>query len=144
MIGEVHYIIKRHLDGKECKVFLGGPRVRADLGFRDFDYFPDLSVICDPEDNDPLTTKSPAILIEVLSKSSENKDLAEKYFVYQQIPSLREYLVLGQDPADRRAYLFRRGQSGWETAAILAGAGEIHLQSIDLRFTLDELFAFAK
>src|SRR5258707_2381932 len=61
--------------------------------------YPDLSVICGPlqfaEGTDD-TVVNPALLVEVLSDSTEGYDRGKKFEHYRQILTLQEYLLVGQ------------------------------------------------
>jgi Uma2 family endonuclease len=43
------------------------------------------------------TVINPALIVEVLSPTTEERDRNEKRIAYQAIPSLREYLIVSQD-----------------------------------------------
>jgi len=58
--------------------------------------YPDVMVSCDPRDDDPRTVQSPALLIEVLSKSTEARDRGWKFVQCQLIPSLQQYVLVSQ------------------------------------------------
>ena len=59
-------------------------------------YYPDVMVVCDPEDSDDLIVTRPCLVIEVVSPSSQMIDNREKLFVYRQIDSLKTYLIVDQ------------------------------------------------
>ncbi len=73
--------------------------------------------------------------MEVLSRATERQDRGEKFWNYQQIPGLQEYLLLKQDV--KEAILFRRA-TGWEPKVYLEGS--IRLDSVDLDIPLDALY----
>ena len=128
-----------HLRGKPCRVFKDGMKLRLRVQNRDLFYYPDIMVACQPEDNARYFREQPVLLGEVLSED-ENKDLVEKYFAYQRIAALEEYIVLSQNPAQPEVQIFRRSEN-WE-------AGEMHrdpaaqftLRSIGLTLTLGDLY----
>jgi Uma2 family endonuclease len=62
-------------------------------------YYPDISISCDAWD---LKTTgnfilSPLLIIEILSKSTENYDRGKKFENYRKIKSLQEYLLVSQE-----------------------------------------------
>lgn len=79
--------------------------------------YPDVSMVCgpieyDPEDAARTTITNPALLVEVLSVTTEKGDRGNKWMHYQRIPSLQEYVLVSQEP---RIETFRRTLSGsWE------------------------------
>lgn len=63
--------------------------------------YPDVTVVCgEPDflDQRRDVINNPAVLVEVLSPSTKNYDRGEKSFRYRLLPSLREFLLVGQEP----------------------------------------------
>jgi Uma2 family endonuclease len=88
--------IRSQLRGKGCSVVGSDQRLQIMSGSA-FVY-PDLTVVCGkPEFNEekkPDTLLNPTLLVEVLSPSTSQYDRSEKYMLYRQVPSLRQYLTL--------------------------------------------------
>ncbi|MEO7328612.1 MAG: Uma2 family endonuclease [Minicystis sp.] len=105
--------------------------------------YPDASVVCnkvelDPDDRNAIT--NPAVLIEVLSDSSEAYDRGEKFAHYRRIPSLREYVLVSQ----RRPLIevWRKNDEGLWVLAEEATAGQVaKLASIGCSLSVDEIYA---
>lgn len=81
--------------GSSCRPFMGDMRLRLDGG--NLYYYPDVLLVCDPQDADPMFKSQPCLLAEVTSPSTEGIDRREKLGAYLKIPSLREYLIIAQD-----------------------------------------------
>lgn len=66
-------------------------------GKRHFVY-PDATVSCDRADNaqDNTLIKSPRVVVEVLSPSTETKDRGVKFKAYQQCPTVQEIVLVNQ------------------------------------------------
>ncbi|HEX8531527.1 MAG TPA: Uma2 family endonuclease [Cytophagales bacterium] len=59
--------------------------------------YPDVMVSCSARDwQANLLVKDPVLVVEVLSESTERKDLIEKVDLYQSLSSLRAYLIVDQ------------------------------------------------
>jgi Uma2 family endonuclease len=87
--------VKGYLKGKSCRIYPSDLRVRIGLG--DSFAYPDATIVCGkPEMLDEAfdTVINPSVIIEVMSKSTEEKDRGAKFFAYMQIPSLKEYLLI--------------------------------------------------
>lgn len=137
--GNLFAALHAHLSGKPCRPFQGGMKLRLRLREKDLFYYPDIMVACQPEDNARYFREQPVLLGEVLS-DDENKDLVEKYFAYQRIAALEEYVVLGQDPAKPEVQVFRRSEN-WEVAETHRDpAAEFTLRSVGLTLTLGDLY----
>ncbi|MGC4045679.1 MAG: Uma2 family endonuclease [Armatimonas sp.] len=82
------------LRSQECGVYSTDLRLRIE---RRAIFYPDISVVCGDESVDADDClHNPIVLIEVLSSSTETYDRTKKWILYQQIPSLRAYVLLSQ------------------------------------------------
>ena len=62
--------------GKPCGVFISDMKLRVEPS--DAYYYPDVMVTCDPTDNESLYKRSPCLIVEVLSPTTESIDRREK------------------------------------------------------------------
>ena len=105
-----------------CTVFTSDMRVRVVATGRAT--YPDVSMVCgpieyDPEDAARTTITNPALLVEVLSVTTEKGDRGNKWMHYQRIASLQEYVLVSQEA---RVEIFRRTSSGtWEYFEVREG-----------------------
>ena len=136
--GNFFAALHTHLKGKPCRVFKDGMKLRLQAMGREVFYYPDLMVACDPTDNHRYYRDKPKLLIEVLSEDV-NKDLIEKFFAYQRLASLEEYVVVNPDPAQAEVRIFRRAE-GWEPGETWR-EGEFTLRSVGLTLAVQELYA---
>lgn len=137
MVGAIVSEIRVHLKGKPCKVTPSNLLLKVELKHADLMYYPDAMVWCDPEDSNPFFKTSPKVIVEVMS--NYKKDHLEKLFVYQQIGSVEEYLIVDQDFSAPKAWIYRRS-TNWDQESIKPG-GMIELPSIEFTLALDELYA---
>ena len=92
--GELHLQFK----GRGCSVHTNDMRVRPNP--RDSYFYPDVVVVCgEPQFEDEVfdTLLNPIVIVEVLSPSTEAYDRGEKFRRYQQLASLKEYVLVSQD-----------------------------------------------
>ena len=78
----------------ECSAFSSDLRLQTPGGL--FTY-PDVMVICGQPvltHDRPDTVTNPVILVEVFSESTREYDRGDKFGHYQEIPTLREYLLI--------------------------------------------------
>jgi len=136
--GNCFAAIHAHLKGKPCRVFKDGMKLRLQAMGRDVFYYPDIMVVCDPADNHRYYRDKPKLLIEVLSEN-ENKDLIEKFYAYQRLPSLEEYVVIQPDAARREVRVFRRAE-GCEPGETHHD-GRFTLRSVGLTIEVGDLYA---
>jgi Uma2 family endonuclease len=127
--GNLFAALHNHLKRGPWKAFMFNTKVHLQVLTKDLFYYPDVMVACEPLDNPRLFREKPNLIIEVLSED-ENKDLVEKYFAYQRIASLEEYVVVGQNPLEPEIRIFRRSE-GWEPGE-MRREGEFTLRSVSL------------
>ncbi|WP_395066499.1 Uma2 family endonuclease [Flavobacterium sp.] len=86
------------LFGKKCAAF--GSDLRINIPINSLYTYPDISVICnEPEFTDEVfdTITNPSVIFEILSKSTRNYDLGQKFALYRQITSLKNYVVIDSE-----------------------------------------------
>jgi Uma2 family endonuclease len=110
-----------------CVVFTSDQRVRVLATGRTT--YPDASVVCGPIEGDTAEPGGPtivnsALIVEVLSPSTEQADRGDKWQHYQRIPSLQEYVLVSQ--SQMRVERYRRlPGGGWEYHDATEGSVEL-------------------
>lgn len=82
--------------GRGCRTYLADVRLRTPGGLYTY---PDVMVVCGAAalSADRLeTVTNPVVLAEVLSHSTRDYDSGQKYQLYREIPTLRDYLLVDQ------------------------------------------------
>jgi len=94
-----------------CDVLSSDQRVRI----REHTYvYPDVVVVCDEPDlaeDHPPSLLNPRLVVEVLSESTESRDLGWKVEAYLGIDSLEEYWIVR--PGDPAIYRYVPHEDGW-------------------------------
>jgi Uma2 family endonuclease len=83
------------LKGKRCRPY--GSDFRVSIPKNTLYTYPDISVICnepDLTDSERDTYTNPTIIFEILSKSTRNYDQGEKFSLYREIDSLKNYILI--------------------------------------------------
>ncbi len=126
------------LADKPCAVFSADARVRVVATGRST--YPDVSVVCtrvEPAPDDPLAITNPILLVEVLSPTTEASDRGDKWHHYQRIPSLQEYVLVGQEP--QQVEVYRREGEVWTYRSYDENA-QIELASLGVTLDLPALY----
>ncbi len=130
--------LRTALRGRGCRVLSSDMKVWAAGVY----YYPDLSVVCGPSTyrgGNKHTITNPVLVVEVLSPSTESKDRGEKFIRYQQIETLRSYLLVSQ--TEPRVELFERGENGhWDYTMVAGTDSTIDVPSLDITLTLAEIY----
>ena len=102
--------------------------------------YPDVFIICGPPEfhsTAPDTVMNPVVICEVLSPSTEAYDRGAKFAHYQNLSSLREYVLVAQD--QRRVERFFRVDGGW-LYTLFANDTVLPLAAIDVELPLYEVY----
>ena len=121
--------------GSDMQVLLG---IKANQ--KDYYVYPDATVSCDVADRrrGNKIIRSPRIVVEVLSPSTEPLDRGKKLQAYKACATIQEIVLVSQFA--RHVEVHRRGEDGWTYALYDADAPTIDLPSIDVQITMDEIY----
>jgi Uma2 family endonuclease len=78
------------------------------------------------------------LIVKVLSESTEGRDRLENWIAYRNLPSLREHVLIAQDP--KGIEIYRRTPDSWDQINLGPG-DDVELASVGLRFPFNELYA---
>lgn len=129
--------LRNHVRGTGCRVYMAD--MKAYIETANIFYYPDVMVTCDPRDRAlPNHKKYPCLIVEVLSETTEAFDRGDKFENYQQLESLKEYILISQKR--QRVDCFRRNSEGLWVLQFCHPGSEIHLKSIDFRTSFEALY----
>ncbi len=135
--GNIFALLKSHLRGGPCRVYISDMKLRIDAVNAHF--YPDVFVTCDARDRTEETCKRyPTLIIEVLSGSTAGYDRGDKFATYRKLEALREYVIV--DPMGFTVDCFRRNESGQWVLYDFAGEDTVEFQSFALKTPLAALF----
>ena len=72
------------------------------------------------------------LIVEVLSKSTADYDRGDKFYLYRQIPTLQEYVLIEQDKPLVEVYFKKPNTDLWQITRFEGKDSMLILQSIDL------------
>lgn len=122
---------------ENCDVLSSDQRVRV---YTDKYVYPDVTVVCDePEltDDNPPSLVNPRLVIEVLSGSTESRDLGWKVRAYLGIGALAEYWVVL--PSEPTVYRYLPHEDGWIVRIYRAGEA-LESEALGVRIEIDALY----
>lgn len=125
---------------RPCRVYTSDMRIA--IGKADMYVYPDLSVACgEPQFTARGTALlNPTVIIEVLSPSTARYDQGQKFLRYQQIESLRDYVLIEQDMPFVQVFS-RDDQGRWVWSAAEGMEATLALPSIGCGLPLAEVYA---
>jgi Uma2 family endonuclease len=138
IVGNVLAFLDVRLRGQRCKPFNSSTKVRIRFPTHLRFYYPDVSVVCQPSALEESSQDNPAVLVEVLSRSTRRFDDVEKKDAYLTIPSLSVYLLIEQEmPA---VVVFRRADQGFVREVYEGLDAVIPLPEIGTELPLAEIY----
>lgn len=128
--------------GKSCRSY--GSDMRVYIPQNTLFTYPDISIFCGDithyEDDNAV---GPTVLIEILSPSTKNYDRSEKFKLYREIPTLREYILVESESIGIE--VFRLNTSGhWELEEYKNIDQELSIPSVNLALSLKDIYLDTK
>jgi Uma2 family endonuclease len=128
------------LKGKKCRPFNSDQRIH--IPSNTLFTYPDISIICGEiitRNDDDYNVLNPTVIIEVLSKSTRNYDRGEKFKLYRDIKTLKEYILV--DSASIHVEVFRLNESDhWELEEYNAPADTLLIKAINESILLSDIY----
>ncbi|HEX8847646.1 MAG TPA: Uma2 family endonuclease [Pyrinomonadaceae bacterium] len=124
-----------------CRVFPANIRIKVPAAppYR----YPDLAVVCDKPIYEEIggiqALINPALLIEVLSPSTEAYDRGDKFTFYKSIPSFREYLLVAQHRPHITHYI-KQAVDRWDYEETNDLTSNLQLPSVGCTLALSEVY----
>ena len=142
--GNVYAKLHQKLAGKSCTPF--GSDLRIHILSNSLFTYPDISVFCGEIktlDDDQLNALNPAVIIEVLSPSTKSYDRGDKFKLYRDISSLKEYILV--DSESRCIESWSINKSGfWELKEYKIKDETLVIEALQLSLSIDEIYAGVK
>jgi len=133
-------MLAQKLRGKKCRPFNSDQRIHIPANTL-FTY-PDISIICGEVitlNNDEYNVLNPTVIIEVLSKSTKNYDRGEKFKLYRDIPTLKEYILV--DSESIHIEIFRLNEKNhWELEEYNDASESIPIKAINETILISEIY----
>ena len=132
--------INTRLRGRNCETYSNDMRVYMPV--TGLYTYPDVVVVCgEPKflDSEFDTLLNPVVLIEALSPSTADYDRGKKFWHYQSIESLREYLLIAQDEV-KIEHLVKQPDGRWSVSEYNSPEATIELPSIQISLKASEIY----
>lgn len=127
------------LSGKKCRPY--GPDMRMHIPENTLYTYPDISIYC-KEDflvSDTDTAMNPMVIIEILSPSTRNYDMGEKFKLYRSINTLKEYILV--DTQSMSVSVFRADErKKWKLEEFMKPDDILKIKSVKFNITLYDIY----
>jgi len=143
LCGNIYAELRSRLKAKksDCKPFTSEIKLR--IKARNSFVYPDAMVICgeiETSEQDKNSVTNPSLVVEVLSKSTANYDRGDKFFLYRQIPSLQEYVLISQNQPQVDVFYKQPNTDLWQITRFEGLESTIILQSVLLQIAMSDLY----
>ena len=132
------------LKGSSCRPYNSDQRVHIEENTL-FTY-PDISVFCGEMqslENDEWNALNPTVLIEVLSPSTKNYDRGEKFKLYRDIPTLKDYILIDSESIHIEAFSINKS-GHWELKEYNSFDDTLLIDSIQTNLLLLDIYEGTK
>ena len=132
--------LKNAMKGSLCRVFDSNLKVKIETS--NTYVYPDATVICgkpklDEKSNHVIT--NPMLIVEVLSESTGAHDRGEKFHLYQQIPTFREYMLIEQKTP--QVDIFSKNAEGkWMIESYFGLDAVVELRSLNVKIPMAGIY----
>jgi Uma2 family endonuclease len=132
------------LKGKKCQPY--GSDTRIHIPTNTLFTCPDISIICGEIitlNDDAYNVINPLVIIDVLSQSTKNYDRGEKFKLYRDIPTLKEYILA--DSESIHIEVFRLNDNNyWELEEYNSINDLLYVKVIDEKIPVPDIYEGVK
>lgn len=131
--------LRSQFRGRPCEAYVADMRLKVSAS--GLYTYPDVIALCGQpvfEDAHVDTLVNPAVIVEVLSDSTEAFDRGERFAQYRRLESLRDYVLIAQNKVRVEHYV-RQGDQ-WVLSEASAIGSSIHLASIGCDLAINAIY----
>jgi len=104
--------------------------------------YPDISIVCSEVitlNDDKYNVLNPSVIIEVLSRKTKNYDRGEKFKLYRDILTLKEYILV--DSENVHIEVFRVNENNhWELEEYNNASNHLEIKAINESILISEIY----
>lgn len=128
------------LKGKNCKPF--GSDLRVHIPEKTLYTYPDISIICgeiETTDDKFDTITNPSVIIEILSESTKNYDKGNKFTLYREIASLKEYILIDSENIMVEKFI-KNTDNSWQLTEYKSIKDSFKIETVALKMDLETIY----
>jgi Uma2 family endonuclease len=132
--------IGHKLKGKGCKPY--GSDFRLHIPKNTLYTYPDIIIICGKPiltDEKFDTVTNPSVIIELLSKATRNYDKGEKFTLYRDIDSLREYILIDTEKTYVEKHI-RNDNNSWQLTDYRSQGDSFTIDTVQISLLLKDIY----
>jgi Uma2 family endonuclease len=132
--GNVFGALSSRLRGGRCRALTEGLKVVTPENV----HYPDVTVTCTPIQPTDDQIHEPVVIVEVLSRSTGDRDRGAKWVGYRTLRSLQHYVLIAQDR--RRVEVYTRSDEGWTLRLFEPPDRRVPLSAMKLELDVDQIY----
>ena len=132
--GNLYATLAARLGNGPCRALTEGLKVVTSIAV----HYPDLAVICTPIRPADDQIREPVVIVEVLSRTTGDRDRGAKWVGYRELPSLQHYVLVAQHR--RFVEVYSRDGAGWSLALYAPPLPGVPLPAIGVELPLDAIY----
>ena len=139
LFGELAYRLK----GNKCRPF--GSDLRIYIPENSLYTYPDITIICNGFINSAKddAARNPSVIIEILSPSTKNYDRGDKFALYRDIPTLKEYILVDSQNVHIEMWHLNNNNH-WELEEYKKADDILLIKTVELSITFKEIYEGTK
>jgi len=125
--------------GSNCRAI--NSEIKVHIQSKNCYLYPDTMIVCgevEKSENEPNSITNPKVIVEVLSKSTANYNRGDKFYLYRQLDSLEEYILIDQDRAQIDTH--KRQGDLWKLSRISGIDNELEIEILGIKVKLEEIY----
>lgn len=138
--GNLFTALYKQCKAKKCSAFSSQQRIH--IPSNTLFTYPDISIFCkdiQTLNDDDWNALNPSVIIEVLSKSTKNYDRGEKFKLYRDIPTLKEYILVDSESIHVEIFRLNEKQH-WELEEYNSPDDVLDISVIDEKIPVADVY----
>jgi Uma2 family endonuclease len=136
-VGNLYVALRVHFTPRHCDVFT--ENILLEVIPDQYYTYPDLTVSCSDRDReDNKLVREPALIVEVLSKSTQGYDLSTKLTHYLNIPGLLAYVVVSR--REHALHVWEKAGDGWQYRTLQGLDNHLFLPAFGLNVPFADIY----
>ena len=140
IVSNLTEILSPRLKKKNCRTFSNDLKIW--IPHREKFFYPDVTIVCGKLEFYNLrrdTIRNPRLIVEVLSDSTAAFDRSEKFWLYQKLETLQEYVLIAQEKPVVEQFV-RQSDGNWIYKATVGIESVARLESVETEIALKDIF----
>lgn len=137
IFGEVRNALRE--EESNCRVM--NSEIKVHIQTKNCFVYPDAMIVCgeiEKSKTEPNSIINPKVVVEVLSKSTANYDRGDKFYLYRELESLEEYILIEQDKS--QIDIYKREGNLWKITRISGIEQNLEISTLQISVELQEIY----